>query len=315
MARVALLFFLISLLPSLGQAQQFRTFQIMDNQGYERPMVAYTIDVPTDWSVRGEILWIKPCSSSDVFELVLDIQSPDGLSGFRIQPGHKLFWNDVVVSGFDPQSAQIMVAQTVAERNRMATQFRGSNCHVQLVQSADQLFKGAVRRPADMRILARSPIEAVRQQYQKTFSAAAQGMKVFFDGEQIDMSYTIGGQEVLESLFFSWYMIQIEPLDPSFGTFSQVTTIEPLRSGRVAASRKQQDDAILGRILGSLKADPDWQQRMNDFYRKRARQAQEAAQQRREDNELAWQQHQIGVAIDDLRNDIQHLQFLDVIRQ
>lgn len=296
-------------------AQQFRTFDIMDNQGFEAPMVAYTVEVPGDWSVRGEVVWVKPCSSSDTHELVLDIKSPDGLSGFRIQPGHKLFWNDIVVRGFDAQTAQMMTAQVAAERNTLATQLRGSNCHVQLVQSADQLFKGAVSRPPDMRVLKRAPIEAARQNYQSIFSPTVPGMKVFFDAEQIDMTYTLNGQQVHESLFFSWYMFQLEPLDPNFGTFSQTTVIEPLRSGRVALSRRQQDEAILARIVRSLKTDAAWQARMTEFNRKRAQQSQEAAQQRREDNERAWQQHQAGVAAQNAQNEAQHQQFLEMIWQ
>lgn len=308
---VALLF----IIPALAGAQDFRSFDIMDRQGFDRPMVAYTIDVPSDWSARGEIVWIKPCSSSDVYEMVLDIRSPDGLSGFRIQPGFKLFWNDIVISGFDRQTAQLMTAQVAADRNRLATELRGSNCHVQLVQSPDQLFNGAVSRPADMRVLDRIPIEAARQNYQSIFGSPTQGMKVFFDAEQVDMSYTINGQEVRESLFFSWYMFQLEPLDPSFGTFSQTTVIEPLRSGRVAVSRQQRDEAILARIVASLEPDSAWQAKMDAFNARRSQQSQEAAQQRREDNELAWQQHQAGVAAQEAQNDLQHQQFLQMIWQ
>lgn len=305
----------LCLIPTLLSAQQFRSFDIMDNQGFDRPIVAYTTEVPIDWSARGEVVWVKPCSSSDVHELVLDIRSPDGLSGFRIQPGFKLFWNDIVVTGFDPQTAQMMTAQVVAERNTLATQLRGSNCHVQLVQSAEQLFKGAVTRAQDMRVLDRKPIEAARQHYQSIFSTPSPGMKVLFDAEQVDMAYTVGGQEVRERLFFSWYMFQLEPLDPNFGTFSQTTVIEPLRSGRVALSRQQQDEAIIARIVASLKSDPAWQEKMNEYNRRRAQQSQEAAQQRREDNELAWQRHQAVVAAQEAQNDAQHQQFLQMIWQ
>lgn len=295
-------------------AQDFRQFKVMDNQGFGAPMVAYTIDVPTGWSARGEILWQKPCSSSDVFELVLELNAPDGRTGFRIQPGHRLIWNDVVVRGMDPQIAQMMTAQTVADRNRMASQLRGSNCHVQLVQSADQLFRGAVRRPADMQVTGTKPNEALRDNYRSMFSAA-QGMKVYYDASEIEMTYTLAGQPVVETLFFSWYMFQLDPLDPNFGTFSQTTTIEPLRSVRMAPERRAQDEAVLKRILGSFRADPAWQARMNEFYRRLSEQQRAAAQQRREENELAWQRHQIGVAISDLRSDIQHLQFLETISQ
>ncbi len=306
---------LLLVFPSLLSAQQFQSFDIMDNQGFENPMVAYTIEAPADWSVRGEVVWVKPCSSSDAYELVLDIRSGDGLSGFRIQPGHKLFWNDIVVNGFDPQTAQMMRAQVIAERNTLATQLRGSNCHVQLVQSAAQLFNGAVSRPDDMRILSRKPIEAARRNYRSIFGTPAPGMKVFFDAEQIDMAYSLNGQEVRESLFFSWYMFQMEPLDPSFGTFSQVTTIEPLRAGRVALARQQQDEAILARIVGSLKSDPSWQAKMDAYNRQRAERAQQEAQQRREDNELAWRQRQAGMAAQEAQNDSQHQQFLQMIWQ
>lgn len=295
-------------------AQQMTTLKIMDNQGFETPMVAYTIDVPANWSARGEVLWIKPCSSSDVFELVVDISAPDGRTGFRVQPGHKIIWNDIVVRGFDPQIAQMMQAQTLAERTRLENEVRGSNCHVTQITSADQLFRGAVQRPADMRITATAPNSQMRQQYQNLFRSAP-GMKVFFDANEIQMSYTLNSQPVEETLLFSWYMFQLEPLDPNFGTFMQTTTIEPLRSVRVAPERRSQDQAIVQRIVSSFRINPGWQARMDDFYKRRAAQAQAAHQQRREDNELAWQQHQTSVAIRDLRNEINHLQFLDALTQ
>jgi hypothetical protein len=315
--RKSLAFLAILLLqtPDFASAQEMRTFQIMDNQGFGQPMVAFTIDIPSDWSARGEVVWIKPCSSSDNFELVLDISSPDGLTGLRIQPGHKLFWNDVVVTGFDPELAQMMTAQALSDRNALASQLRGSNCHVSLVESEDQLFNGAVNRPDDMRIVSRAPNSTVQQQYQAIFQPVGQGMRFFFDAEQIELAYSLSGQEVRETLFFSWYLIQLDPLDPSFGTFAQFTTIEPLRSGRVALAREQQDRALLQQIVSSFKTDPAWQSRMDQYYREAEQRAQAAAQQRREDNEAAWQQHQADVAARTLRNDQQHAQFMQLIWQ
>lgn len=310
---VSFVFFLCGL-SGFAQAQQMRTAQIMDNQGFGVPMVAYSIDVPTDWSVRGEVVWTKPCSSGDYYELVLELNSPDGLTGFRVQPGHKIIWNDIIVSGLDPQLAQMLVAQTVAERNKLESQLRGTNCHVVQITSADQLFNGVISRPQGMQIVSTKPNEPMRKQYQATFTSAP-GMKVFFDASLVEMTYPVAGRQVSETLSFSWYMFQLEPLDPSFGTFMQTTTIEPLRSVRMAADRRAQDDELLEKILGSFRADAAWQEKMNAFHRKIAQQQAAASQQRRQDNELAWQQHQVDVAIRDIRSDINHLQFLDMLRQ
>jgi len=207
------------------------------------------------------------------------------------------------------------VAETVqSERAQLASQLRGSNCHVTRVESADQLFQGAVTRPADMQITGTKPNEPLRQQYQSTFQSAP-GMTVYFDAQEIAMHYTLSGQPVDETLFFSWYMIQLDPLDPNLGTFMQNTVIEPLRSVWISANRRQQDEAILQKIIASFQTDPGWQAEMDGFYARLAAQNQANADQRRDANEQAWQQHQASVAERNVRNDAQHQQFMEMILQ
>ena len=73
---VAVLAFLAS--PLLAQT---KTFEVRDKQGFDRELVALSLEIPQDWRASGEVLWIKPCSGNNLYEITLTITSPDGLTG------------------------------------------------------------------------------------------------------------------------------------------------------------------------------------------------------------------------------------------
>ena len=297
-------------------AQPMERFQIMDSQGFEALMVAYEIDVPQGWTARGEIAWIKPCSGSDMFEFILHVQSPDGRSGFRIQPGHKIVWNDFTGTGLDPMMGQMMRAQMEADRNRLRSQFQGSNCHVALVRDPAEMFRAlvAAHRPAGMQVTQSAPQEALNKQYAALFSQA-RGFQVFHDARLIEMRYDLGGGPVTETVLWSWYTFQMPPQDPQFGMFSQVTTVDALKTIRIAEERRATDDPMLKAIVTSLKPDPKWTARVAEARADRARAAQRAAEQRREDNELAWQRREITRIVDNFIDDLNHYEFPETIWQ
>ena len=168
----------------LGSAAfaQTRTFQVLDSEGFEHPIPTYRIEIPSNWQAEGKVAWNKPCSGNDHNELILKIQSPDGSTGFRIQPDYHLLWTEGFFSGLDRDLAQMMTAQTEAARNHMRQQFRNSNCHGARVQETEQLLPGLVlnQRPQSTKTAKMTPNTSARQALRQMLVGSSGNMKVRF---------------------------------------------------------------------------------------------------------------------------------------
>lgn len=308
MLRFALLAAL-TLIAGAGRAQMV-THEVMDRQGFDREIVAYTIDVPRDWQVDGQILWQKPCSGNDLYELVLTARSPDGRTGVRVVPGHQIIWTEAVLAGLDPYLEAQMKAQVESDRNRLRTQWQGSNCHVGLVRDAESLVRNFVlaQRPG-AQVLKRTPNEALRAQYaQMAGGTQVPGSSVAYDAVTLELTYRLGGGPVIERVGFSWYMFQSELRDSTMYALNQHTVVNAMQLEWVAVERQAADEALIKQIAASFRANPEWQRRVGEVQQK-------LAEQRRQANEQTAQQRERDRIQRELLNDQQHQRFLDYIRQ
>lgn len=299
-----------ALIGSMAWGQATKTFSIMDNQGFSKPVVAYTIEIPQSWTGSGEILWIKPCSGDDNFELVMSLRSADGRAGYRIMPGHRIVWLETMVSGLVPELAQMMVAQTEAELAQMRTTFRNSNCHVGKVTGTDQLLNELVlsKRPAGVKIVEKIQNEQILNGYKATFGPDQPGFRTFFDSVLLRLTYPLAGGPVEETVAFSWYAFQLEPLDPSAGTFSQQTVVDSIKFAWRGLETGQAGEAELDAVISSLKVDPAWEKEILKFRR------QQSEQRMRNSNQSAAER-EIQRRIDESKRDAEHRKFLDYIAQ
>ncbi len=249
-------------------AEPSKRYEIYDNEGFKAPQIAFTVEVPQSWSVSGKISWLKPCSGNDHYELIFTARSPDGRSGFRIMPGYQLLWMEPVVTGFEPALAQIFVAQLEAERNNLATQWRGSNCHVVRTTGTPQMIQALLvgKRPAGAQVIKTEPDAQKLLQYKQQFDAPQQGMQIFYDAQLVTLRYPLGGTEVEETASLSWYTFQLDPLPGGAGTFYQQTVVEQFRLGWIAPERRTEDEAALAAIAASFKVDPNWQSEITRFH-------------------------------------------------
>ncbi len=300
------------------EAQQTTRYEILDRQGFGKPLTAYTVELPPGWQARGEILWQKPCSGNDLYELDFYARSPDGLTGLRIQPGHQIIWLAPITAGMDPSLVQMMAAQTEAQLNQLRTRFRNSNCHVGLVTGTQQLFDTLVKpaRPADMKVTATTHNADQKKHFETMFGATGgTGMDTFFDAVRVDMTYALGAQQIEESLWMSWYAFQPAANDPVMAGSYQQTIVEPLRLTWLLPSRRAQDQAALDALVRSIKVDPDWQARIQEVQRKVAENNRRAADENRRANQESWDQRQADRARAEAQRDAEHRRFLDMIAQ
>lgn len=307
MRRIALT---LALALAAGQAAaQMTTYEVKDRQGFDRELVAYTIDVPRDWQVEGQVLWQKPCSGNELYELVLTARAPDGRTGLRIMPGHQVIWNEAILAGLDPYTEAQMKAQVEADRNRLRTQFQGSNCHVTLIRDAEWLVQTFVlsQRPG-AQLLKRTPNEPMRQQLGQLAAGQGPGMSVAYDATVLELTYPLGAGPVIERVGFSWYMFQSEIRDPTMYFLNQHTIVNALELEWFATERRAADEALLKQIGASFRINPDWQARVAEVQRKLSE------QRRRNNEENARQREQDRLQREQL-NDQNHQRFLNYIRE
>lgn len=69
-----------------GNALRVREVEIIDQNGFERPIPAARMLVPHDWQAQGGVMWnpTSPCGQSGIFEWAA--WSPDGLYGVELMP-------------------------------------------------------------------------------------------------------------------------------------------------------------------------------------------------------------------------------------
>lgn len=260
-------------------------FDIVDGEGFERRIVAKTVDVPNGWQTSGRIAWNKPCSSNDLFETIFLTYSPDGRIGARIMPGYQFFQDTSRLAPgypYDP-FIEIMMTHSESSNREMASQFRGSNCAVADILDNQTIIDTVVlkNRPSDTRIVAIHQDEAGLNNLKNVFGTGMPGARVRFDARVVEMQYMRRGVPTTEWLFLSWYNFTQEPLDMG-GVLSSSshTVVEPLR---LAWAPTEQAQSVLPQVLkifGSMRSAPDWQRRIDEIYRKSAEDRRKAQKER-----------------------------------
>ena len=218
-------------------------------------------------------------------------------------------WSHYEMGG-DPGMAQMWQAQQEAERNRLRTEFKGSNCHVTPLSDAEQLFRALVlaKRPAGTQIARTKPVQEVLDSYKQIFAQPAPGSQVFFDAKSYELKYQLGQTPVTERVRFSWYLFQSETRDPSFYTFTQHAIVDAIQLEWFPDARATTDAATLEKIGRSIQFNPDWQTRVNAVRRKQA-------EQRKQQTDEAWRKRQVELKERDRLNDQNHRKFLQQIWQ
>lgn len=80
---------------SAGDTIRVRRAEIVDANGFERPLVAATVFVPADWQVEGGVFWstqADPCGGGG-YNFDWRAISPDGWSAIQIFPMERWQWN------------------------------------------------------------------------------------------------------------------------------------------------------------------------------------------------------------------------------
>jgi hypothetical protein len=81
---------------------------IIDRQGFEKPMVAYTIFVPARWRTEAAVQWTLQAPCRRAFQPVFKAEAPDGSAALQLLPGEG--WGRSSMGGNSPIAAGCPVA-------------------------------------------------------------------------------------------------------------------------------------------------------------------------------------------------------------
>lgn len=304
---MVLFFFCLLSLPASAETR-FETYRIMDQQGFDRPVPAFTISVPTGWKSSGQVLWNKPCSDDEFYAVVFRTISADGSQGLRIRPGHQIIWTEIYSNSGDPTMDAMAIAQNEAALNQARTQFRKSNCHVGRVTGTRQLAERLVlrHRPKDAEILSIRVLTDLKETLRQTVAnngMAGLGIDTYYDAVRVRLRYNSKVGMVDEDVDLVWVMdvmtLEIPPPMAS-RTVQQFATIFPTNSVWAPAGKLDAATPVFNAMKQSYRSVPEWQRQVTKLRREVQKERQKAHDESRKAREKA--------------RDKQHEEFIEMIR-
>lgn len=227
-------------------------YRVMDPTGFEQPMEAYSILVPKGWKGSGGITWKvgDPCMAEAINNRV-SVASPDGRFVLEIFPVQQWEWWD------DPMMLQMQ------EQQQQNPVFR--RCRIAQPMDAAAFLRGPMAQEMGAQVvsvepneevgaLLRAQAQAANRQFQQAGvsleqrPSAATGILHFSDGSS-------GVAICSVTMQVAWM--------PNYSTGGQSAsyTCQALQKVALKCPAGQEAEArkLLGTVLSSFRANPQWQ--------------------------------------------------------
>ncbi len=238
---------------------RMKVLNVVDQQGFERPMVSASMLIPTDWQSQASTAWnIK--DRCNTIQTTIHASGPDG-RGFDVFPAYAWTWAD------DPRPLQQLYQQSA--------QYGTHACDVmQPMGAADFLKRNINRIRPNAQIVAIEPypkrMEVLQQQAHQTEQTAAQyklQQRVRPDVVRVRVKYSANGRAVEEWLVV--VTVVTATLGPSYNvqaarmtqayTYNCKAMVTALRApeGQLDASEK-----FFDLLAGTYHVNPAWQSRV-----------------------------------------------------
>ena len=242
-----------------GHTYRMKMAKIVDQGGFERPMVAATILIPADWQSQGATTWnIKDKCNS--IQTSFRASGPDGRA-FEVFPAYNWAWAD------DPTFLRQSAAQTA--------RFGAHACDVMPAMGAADYLKqnlGKIRPDAKLAGIEPAPklMQALEDQARQAEQAAAQyrlQKRIRPDAVKARLKYSLNGQPVEEWIVVA--TVITGTLGPKFDIRSGRTTQAYTYSCRatMVAERAPQgqldsSEKLFDLINSTFRVDRQWQGRV-----------------------------------------------------
>ena len=261
------------LLPLAGVAGEpgylrLKRVEIVDRHGFEKPMPAMSLLIPTDWSFDGEVRFAQRVGNAeDLARLAFRATSPDGRLAIEMFPGWGWVWAD------DP-----MMRQAIQNQNAMSAQLGRARTEMGPPMSArDFLTRVAVPRlRPGARVLGTEPIpevdQALQAQVKQAQTMAAQAgvqMRLKADHARARIQLPSGkapAEEWITAVVFT-RTTAMPSMNPATGQMVQTamhqSSADQLFGLRAPAGELPSHEKLFRTVLSTVRVDPTWQARVS----------------------------------------------------
>jgi hypothetical protein len=246
---------------------RLRRVQIIDRQGFEKPIPAMSMLVPTDWSFDGQIRYAQKIGDpSDLVRLAFRAASPDGRLAIEMFPGWSWGWAD------DPMMRQAMQSQ-----NAMSARMGGAQSEVNPPMSARD-FLGRVAVPRlrpGAKVLGIEPIpdldQPLQAQVKQAQALAAQaGVQMRLKADQARARIQLAqGKAPAEEWLTAVVFVRataMPSMNPGTGQMGQSamyqSTADQLFALRAPPGELPAHEKLFRTVLSTVRVDPTWQARV-----------------------------------------------------
>lgn len=228
----------------MGQPGGFQRLTIPDNNGYERPIPAFTVDVPAGWQGQGAVFWDgnTQCAQT-VPSMHWQARSPDGQQVFELLPRWASQMSDPRLGSSMPGCPSMPITSIRGYLEYLARQRHPAARMLDYRDRPDVSSK--TQAPPSMSVPG-SPIQN----------------RSWVEAGELLIAWSENGREMRESLMASGVFVEMRADMPMLGATRSLT----LHTGAASAFRApdgQLDLALFDRMRSSLQADANWQARMN----------------------------------------------------
>jgi hypothetical protein len=244
-----------------GHVYRMKMIKAMDEHGFERPMVAKSMLVPSDWQSEGGVIWnLKPYDRCNTTQITLRANGPDG-RGIEVFPFYNWVWDDYPAP--------------LLQASALQAQFGTRPCDVQPpMPAADYIRRrlGQIRPGAQLVGIEPAPkIQEIleRQARESEQSAARYGLRqsVHPDAARARLKYDLDGVPMEEWI----YAYTVTTVRPGVGMHPQTlqmiqknsySCLGYMTAQRTPAGQLDASDRFFELLWSTSRLNPDWTARL-----------------------------------------------------
>ena len=260
--------------PLPAGVYEMQSAQLVDNNGFERPLVAATILIPAGWTLQGGVQWGAFGLCGPDYASNVDIASPDGASHLRVFPAAN--WSA-------SQSNMPVGPQQPMQGGCENAGYRG--VHDFLQATVARLFPGA--RVLDYRDLP-DEARAMRDMLAQNPPVQSNNMRtqINYEAGEILIAYQEGGRDMRAAISAGTLVMQValvSMMTPGQVDYSYVSGW-PGEITVASAPAGALDLGLRLRVARSTRFQPEWIARLRQYQQRKARQAMKSSAERHKIN-------------------------------
>jgi hypothetical protein len=246
-----------------GNVYRMKKVRIVDERGFEQPMTALSLLIPTDWQFQGSVQYGQGAGChANLVHLVFRATSPDGRLAIELFPGNSWQWTD-----------DLNMRNMMQQSNQQMARFGARGCDIMAPMTADEFLRRsilpAVRRGA--RVIGAEAMPDAMQRMQEEASEAQQ--LAARQGIRVNIRANAGRVRVSDTQGEEWFTAMttsIAMAGPSFnirtGRMGQAqyysSTADHVFAVRAPEGQLDAQEKFFQMVLGTVHVDPQWQARV-----------------------------------------------------